>query len=254
MESTTTKALRAIAYIRVSTDRQADEGNGLDVQRQAITAWAKAGGHKIVDWFSDEQSGKDALDPDNGLTTRPGLSEAFIALEGGQADALVVYRLDRLARKLSHREVWIERQQSKGREVISVTEPGYGDDEMRTLVRQILGSVAEYERVVIAKRLSAGRAAKAAKGGYAYGAPPFGYRAEGKELAPDPGEQAILARIRRLRDGGASLRQVADTLNTEAVPARRGRWHSQTVARALERPQHGAGSARPAARGVKSTR
>jgi Resolvase, N terminal domain len=60
--STTIKALRAIAYIRVSTDKQAGEGNGLDVQRDTITAWAKAGGHKIVDWFSDEQSGKDALD------------------------------------------------------------------------------------------------------------------------------------------------------------------------------------------------
>ena len=57
----------------------------------------------------------------------------------------------------------------------------------------------EYERSIIALRLRSGRRRKAENGGYAYGAPGFGYRAEGRELVAVPEEQAALARMRELR-------------------------------------------------------
>ena len=102
-------------------------------------------------------------------------------------------------------------------------------------MRQSLGAVARYERQVI--RLQGGRAAKAARGGYAYGGPPFGWLAEGKELVPAPGEQCTLALMRNLHKCGCSLREIADQLNAgEGYGPRRGRWHPQAVARALARP------------------
>jgi DNA invertase Pin-like site-specific DNA recombinase len=227
--------MRLIAYTRVSTDKQAEHGMGLDVQRSAIRAWAKAEGHRIVAWHSDEGvSGAKGLDVNNGLTTRPGLAAAFTALENHEADALVVYRLDRLSRKQGHQEVWIERMENIGCQVISVTEPGYGEDEIRNLVRQILGAVAEYERVVIVKRMQGGRAAKHAKGGYAYGSPPYGWKAQDGELARDEAEQQVRAKMAELRAQGCSYGSIAGRLNLEGIPARRGRWHGMTVKRALE--------------------
>jgi hypothetical protein len=105
------------------------------------------------------------------------------------------------------------------------------------LVRQSLGAIARYERQVIRKRMQGGRAAKAARGGYAYGGPPFGWRAEGKELVPAPGEQCTLALMRNLHKCGYSLREIADQLNAgEGYGPGRGRWHPQAVARALARP------------------
>lgn len=226
-----TGPLRVILYTRVSTDTQAEQGLGLAMQERAIRDWAKANGHKVVGKHSDS-----GISGSNGLDTRPGLAAAFGDLEDGKADALAVYRLDRLARKLASQETWIERLEQAGRQVISVTEPQYGDDEMRTLVRQILGAVAQYERVVIVKRMQGGRRAKHERGGYAYGGPPYGWHAEGGELVPDPQEQAIRDRMASMRAAGRSLRQIADTLNAEGTTPRRGQWHPQTVARALDRP------------------
>jgi DNA invertase Pin-like site-specific DNA recombinase len=222
--------MKVIAYTRVSTDKQAEQGYGLDVQRKAIRAWAKAGGHKVTAWYSDE-----GLSGSNGLDTRPGLSAAFSALETGAADALVVGKLDRLARKLVSQETWIERVEQAGRKVISVAEPDHGEDEMRVLIRQVLGAFAEYERAVIRKRLAGGRAEKAAQGGYAYGGPPYGWRAEAGELVRESAEQDVLAEMRELRDGGLSFGAVATRLNERGLRARRGQWHAQTVSRALAR-------------------
>ena len=217
--------MKLVSYLRVSTDRQAEQGLGLDIQAKAIRAWAKAGGHRIVATYQDQ-----GVSGSNGLSDRPGLSEAFRAVEAGEGDALVVYRLDRLARKLASQLTWIEQLESKGRSVISVTEPDVGQDELRTLVRQILGAIAEYERATIVRRMQSGRAAKASRGGFAYGSPPLGQRAQDGELVPDPAEQAVIIRIRELRAEGASLRRMAATLTAEGYrPKRGGRWHPETL-------------------------
>lgn len=223
--------MRIVSYTRVSTDQQAEHGLGLTIQRDAIRAWAKAGGHKIVATLSDK-----GISGSNGLDTRPDLAEAFRLLEAGKADALVVYRLDRLSRKLASQLVWTEQLESKGKQVISVTEPDVGQDEMRTLVRQMLGAVAEYERATIVRRMQGGRAAKAKAGGYAYGSPAFGQRSEDHNLVPDEREAAIAARIASLRAEGKSLAKIAAQLNTDGVPAKRGgAWSPVTVSRVLTR-------------------
>jgi DNA invertase Pin-like site-specific DNA recombinase len=96
--------------------------------------------------------------------------------------------------------------------------------------------VAEYERAMIALRLRSGGVRKAEKGGFAYGAPPFGYRPEGKELIGDDAEQAALARIFELHAAGSSLREIADTFKTEGYRRRRSsRWHPGTLGRIVAR-------------------
>jgi DNA invertase Pin-like site-specific DNA recombinase len=225
--------MKIIMYRRVSTAEQV-EHFGLAVQEQKIKAWAKAGRHRIVGSYADEGKGGG-----NGLETRPELAEALARVEAGEADALVVSRLDRLARDLLLQETWITKLEQAGRQVISVEEPEpEGEDHMRTLVRQILGAIAQYEKAVIRGRMAAGRAAKAERGGFAYGSPPLGYRAEGKELVVDEAEQATVRRITELRDSGLSWRQIQDALEAEGIPPKRGgRWHPVTIARAYERNQ-----------------
>src|SRR4051794_36540284 len=98
--------MKLVAYLRVSTDVQAEHGNGLDVQKRAVTAWAKASSHRIVRWTADE-----GLSGSNGIEQRQGLYEALGAIQDRTATGLVVYKLDRLARdfilqeQLLH-EVW----------------------------------------------------------------------------------------------------------------------------------------------------
>lgn len=94
---------------------------------------------------------------------------------------------------------------------------------------------------MIRLRLAAGRRRKSEVGGFAYGAPPFGYRAEGRSLVPDEQEQATLRRIQDLHLGGASLRQIAAALASEGHPPKRGvRWHLQTLSLIIRRMSAGA--------------
>lgn len=110
------------------------------------------------------------------------------------------------------------------------------DDPMRTAMRQMVGVFSQLERSMIAKRMRDGRRMKAEKGGYAYGGPSYGYKAEGGALVPQEGEQAALDRITALRAEGGSLRQIADTLTAEGYrPKRSDKWHPESLRRIVAR-------------------
>lgn len=230
---------KVIAYLRVSTDRQAEEGQGLDVQRQAIQKWAQASGKRVTAFLADE-----GISGSNGLDTRVALADALDLLKRGEATGLVVYRLDRLARDLVIQETLLAEIKRMGAELFSTSaaESGYltddPDDPSRTLIRQVLGAVSQYERSMIRLRLRSGRRRKAETGGYAYGAPPLGHRAYDGTLVPDEAEQAALARMAELQASGTSIRRIATTLGEEGYLTKRGSttWHPTTVARALARP------------------
>ncbi len=135
-------------------------------------------------------------------------------------------KLDRLARTLSTQETVL---QTVWRADGSVFAADQGevlqddpDDPMRTFVRQVIGGVAQLERSLIAKRMRDGRRIKAEQGGFAFGAPPFGYRAEGRELVVEPDEAATLSRILELDRSGASLCHIGSVLEAEGRTTKRG--------------------------------
>lgn len=228
--------MKVIAYVRVSTGKQAEEGLGLDIQEQAIRSWAKAHHHKVIAVIADEGiSGAKELDD------RPGLAEALALLREGSVAGICVYRLDRLARDLVLQEQLLAEIRRQGGDVFttSAAEAGYltddPNDPSRRLIRQVLGAVSEYERSMISLRLRAGRRRKAEKGGFAYGSPPLGWRAERGQLVVDDAESEVLTRIAELKRDGASLREIATVLTEEGHKTKRGaRWHPQTVARAAQ--------------------
>lgn len=227
--------MRLAAYLRVSTKGQTD-GYGLDIQRAAIRDWAKASGHKILEWHTDTISGASEL------ASREGWRSASALVKRGNADGIVVARLDRLARDLMVQEVLLRRLSEFGGVVMSTRASenemlvGESKDPSRKLVRTILGAISEYDREMITDRLTAARKAKAAAGGHAHGALPFGYRSVEGALVEVPEEQAALLRMHTLAATGASTRAIAWRLTAEGYPTKRGgQWSSPTVARILKR-------------------
>jgi DNA invertase Pin-like site-specific DNA recombinase len=235
-QTSLTESVNLIAYIRVSTDRQADEGQGLDVQEAAIRRWARANGHRIRAWHRDE-----GVSGTNDVVSRPGLHSALLAIEAGEGAALVVFNLDRLARKLTVQEAVLAHVWQVGAKVFSVGDGGEvfeddPDDPMRTAIRQMRGVFAQLERSMIAKRLRDGRRMKAEKGGFAYGSPAFGFKAESRTLVAEESEQEALRRIRELSAQGSSLRSIAAVLAAEGFkPKRSDRWHPETLRRIVDR-------------------
>jgi DNA invertase Pin-like site-specific DNA recombinase len=228
----TARKRRAIGYVRVSTVEQTD-GYGLAVQEQRIRDYCRASGLRLLDVERDE-----GVSGANGLDARQGLATALAALEAGDADVLVVHRLDRLARSFVTQETIVERLCARGREVHSTSQEDVSStDPERVLVRQILGAIGQYEGAVIRGRMAAGKAVKAARKGYVGGQPRYGTKAEGRALVADPEEAALVERVHALRAAGHSYREVAETLDAEGFrPRRAASWSAMTVRNIAQHP------------------
>ena len=171
--------LTYFAYARVSTDKQAEDGFGLAAQEKAVRSYFRERRARPPRFFEDRGIS-------GAVEDRPALSELLAALATG--DVVVVARLDRLARDLLTQEFLLRDIRQRGADLVSCSsaEAEYlkddPNDPTRKLIRQVLGAVSEFERSLIRLRLQRGRAVKAERGGFAYGSPPFGYRAEGGGL------------------------------------------------------------------------
>jgi site-specific DNA recombinase len=78
--------VKVVGNLRASTDRQAEEGLGLEVQEAAIRSWARSNGHRLERILRDE-----GISGSNGIETRVGLAEALELLKSGEAGGLVVF-------------------------------------------------------------------------------------------------------------------------------------------------------------------
>lgn len=229
--------MRVVAYLRVSTDQQAKHGFGLDAQRTEIRQWAKAQGHRVVQWCADE-----GISGANGIETREGLYDALALLKAKSAEALIVTSLDRLARQMTQQEGVLAQVWKVGGKVFSLGDGGEvleddPDDPMRTAVRQMRGVFAQLERGLIRQRMAKGKREKSKQGGYVGGAPPYGWDSDHQgRLTPNPAEQLALARIRELHDAGESLRGIIAVLEAIDRPGPRGgRWYPASLARVIAR-------------------
>lgn len=109
------------------------------------------------------------------------------------------------------------------------------DGPIPVRARATFPSTCQLDRAQINKRLRDGRKVKAAGGGYVAGSPPYGSRAEGGNLVPDAAEQAVVARMVKMRKAGSSLAAIADELNGEGIPSKRGgRWSASSVSRVID--------------------
>ncbi|MGW3846889.1 recombinase family protein [Streptomyces fagopyri] len=231
--------MRLIGYKRVSGIGQAVDGFGLAIQDTAIRSWAKTNGHKLIRIEEDEgvSGAKDAVD-------RPGLSAALLAVQEGEAEGLLIPKLDRLARALTVQEATLAFVWRAGGRVFAADSGEIleddGDDPMRTALRQVVGVFAELDRRIVVKRLKDGRTAKAKTGRKAVGSYAFGTHGHGKgrdrDAAPRPDEQPTVARILALRKAGDSYRAIAAILDAEGLkPRRAAQWSAMSVRAVVQR-------------------
>ena len=213
---------KAFAYLRVSSKGQV-RGDGFPRQSKAIREYVQAHGIRLVKVFREE-----GVSGTKDLENRPALSEMLQALHANGVRLVLIERLDRLARDLGIQEAIIADLQKHGFELVSVAEPDLlRDDPTRTLMRQVLGAVSEYEKSVLVAKLRGARERKRARTGRCEGRKPFG-----KTQA----ERGAIERMSELRTEGMGFDRIARTLNDEGVPTRsRGRWHGWAVNQILGR-------------------
>ncbi|WNN94007.1 serine integrase [Arthrobacter phage Nitro] len=222
--------MRIIGYVRLSRASR-EESTSVVRQREIILKTCAARDFELVDICEDVDvsATKTRLD-------RPGLNEARERIRSGEADAVMVWRLDRIARSVVDIGILLD----AGLQIISATENLDTTTPMGRAMVEILQVFASMEAKTIGVRISASQEHLRRVGRFPGGVIPYGYRAVphpdgvGRALEPDPAEAAV---VRRMADevlGGASVYAVTVRLNRDEVPCRRAKkWSTSSVQRIL---------------------
>lgn len=201
-----------VGYTRVSTSEQADSGAGLAAQQHAIEVEVARRGWVLTEVFTDSAaSGKS-------MVGREALAAALAAVESGQADVLMVAKLDRLSRSLLDFAALLARAQSKHWNLIALDLGVDLSTPAGEFLASVMASAAQWERRIIGQRTREALAAKKAQG----------VRLGRPRVLPD----AVIQRIAAERAQGRSFQRIADGLNADLVATAQGgvRWYPSTVA------------------------
>jgi DNA invertase Pin-like site-specific DNA recombinase len=196
--------MKAVGYIRVSTEDQAREGISLDTQKAKIEAYAAINDLELLGIIRDEgASGKDL--------EREGMAKLLDLVESGKVEAVIVYKLDRLSRRTLDTLSLTESFESKGIAFHSISEKVDTKSATGRFFLTIISALAQMERDMIAERTKDALAHKRQKGEWT-GRVPFGFRMENNRLVEDPEQIKVIQKAKRLRRSGKSLREISRAL------------------------------------------
>jgi DNA invertase Pin-like site-specific DNA recombinase len=209
-----TTQTKTVAYVRVSSEKQADLGVSLDAQQQKVAAYASLYDLDLVEVIVDAGESAKTLE-------RPGLQRALAMLKSKKVDALLVVKLDRLTRSVGDLGRLIETYFAPGKAaLLSVSEQIDTRSATGRMVLNILASVSQWEREIIAERTSDAMRYKQSQGEYIGGRAPYGFDLVDGELIPNDFEQDVIQQAKRLRESGLSLNAVAKELEKFGIKTR----------------------------------
>jgi site-specific DNA recombinase len=237
-----THFLRAALYARVSSEQQAKEhtiASQIEVIRQRILddgLPCEAELHFIDDGYS------------GGTLIRPALERLRDQAAAGAIDRLYVHSPDRLSRKYAYQVLLVEEFTRWGVEVVFLNN-SIGTNPEETLLLQVQGMIAEYERAKIVERSRRGKLHAARRGSVnALTGAPYGYRYVTKHEGDGEARYQVLAEeapvvckmFQWVGQERCSIREVCRRLQQEGVPTRKrkARWDRTTVWTILKNPAY----------------
>ncbi len=230
------RRLRAVGYVRVSTDQQAQEGVSLSAQQVRIRAHCVSQDIDLVGIECDDGYSAKSLD-------RPGLKRALQLLTEKRADAIVVVKLDRLTRSVKDLGFLCDTyfREGKPHSLLSVSDAIDTRSASGKLMLNVLMSVAQWEREAISERTQEAMN-ELKRRGVQTGAPPYGWLytqepdSNGRRtLIQNPVEQHNIVRICDLHRAGLSVLDISKRLTADGISPRKDKWERPTIYRILMR-------------------
>ena len=223
--------MNAVGYIRVSTSEQAKEGVSLDNQTAKIKAYSDLNDFTLLEIINDPgMSGKNLK--------RPGILKLMKMIKKKEIDTIIVYKLDRLSRKVKDTLELIETFEKKGITFHSITEKIDTKSAMGKFFLNITASLAQMERDLISERTIDALRYKKSKMEKTGGDIPFGYDVTEKNiLIKNKAEQKVISLICRSRTKGDSLREICRKLEEKGFRTKTGRlkWQAKVISSILKR-------------------
>ena len=221
----------AVGYIRVSTEDQVKEGISLENQKSKIQTYCELKDLDLIEIIEDAGISAKNL-------KRPGVQKVLRLARKKKADAVVVYKLDRIFRSTVDALETTRMFDKWGVSFHSIEETLDTQSAMGRFFFTLTAALAEMERRIIGERTKAALSHKRSRNEKTGGDVPFGYNltTEGL-LVKNETEQTVIRFIRRLNQKGYSLRRICTELENDGHKTKRGnpKWHPQTVATILKR-------------------
>ena len=214
--------MKAIGYIRVSTEDQKESGLSLEHQKAKIEAYSLAMDIELISIVEDAASAKNMK--------RDGLQTILSMLKSKQADAIIVLKLDRLTRSVKDLGELVQIFDRTGAALISVQDSINTTTAAGRLVLNVLGSVAQWEREAIAERTSAALQVKKSRGERYCNTIPYGYELSDSKLIANEDEQQAIRLIVSLKESGLSYRKIISELEKMGIQPKQAKsWAAMTV-------------------------
>ena len=174
----------AALYARVSTT---DKGQDTDLQLNELREFARKRDWESIEYVDEGISGS--------KVKRPNLDEMLVAARKRKVDAVVVWRMDRLGRSLSHLLQLLNEFQTLGVAFVSLRENIDMTTATGRLMAHMIGAFAEFERELIRERVKAGIATA---------------RRKGKRIGRKPVPPIVLQQMIKLHLEGLAIRKIAE--------------------------------------------
>lgn len=229
--------VKCVIYLRVSTMEQVTHGVSLSAQESRLLDYCQLQELNPVRSFIEQ--GVSATKP---LELRPEGGKMLQYVKRQKVKHIVVLKLDRMFRNV---EDALRQTKSFDNAGITLHLVDMGGQSICTssaigrIIFTLLASFAQFERDLISERTAMALSHKRSKNEIT-NHPPYGFQRQGETLVVDPEEQKVVRSIRKWRDKGETLQEIADRLNQRQVPTKLpgGHWFPSTVKNTLKNNLH----------------
>ena len=219
---------KAVGYIRVSTDMQADKGTSLDNQIARIQEYAQLKGFILENIFEDAgYSGKN--------TKRPGFQAMFNRLRKGGVSAVIVWHSTRFARNLKDNIVHMAELEQRKIKFFSIEEPEMSGSSGKAM-RNLMAVFAEYQSDVTGDHTRSVKANLKKNLKTYCGNPPLGFRNEKGKLVIVEEDMETVRNIMGLRAQGLSYNKIANKINEHRTGNKGGRFFAISISKICNNP------------------
>jgi site-specific DNA recombinase len=224
----------AAAYIRVSTDEQAEQGVSLPAQKSRLISYCQAQGWELYDFYMDDgYSGKN-LD-------RPAMQKLLEDAVAQKFNAILVIKLDRLSRRQKDVLYLLEDVfEPNGIGFKSATEPFDTTTPFGKAALGMMAVFAQLERETIVERVKMAKKEAAKQGRFGGGGVPYGftYDVVTKRLKINEIQATVVHKIFEwYLTGKYGFQVIADMLNEKKfAPALSSTWHRDSIKKILTNP------------------
>lgn len=237
----------AVIYIRISKDR--DNQTSTATQLRECLAYCEKHNLNVIEVCEDK--GKSAFDQ---TVKRPGFIKAMQHIEGGTAQTLVVWKLDRLIRSAKEfKRIWLRIDDANG-ELVSATETyvNTSDPLIREILLAVMSIMAELESRTKSERIQPWHDERRKQGIIPNGPVPFGYRKVMRNVVDQESGQTfkrahyvpvanhakmIQAAAMDIVENGTSIRAIARKWNESGITSSQGKhWSHHGVKAVLTNP------------------